>query len=220
MPRPTAVTDQKRVISQQGKIYNLPQTLCVRKDVVEDLLDLFIGTASELDGLKAAITDVFDQFAATIGATVPGLQDFILSVGGRTGAMKVENHFFSTMKCVFLTESNLGFGITGPRIPANFADFVGAKTLMTKFHNWDSFVPGVRDPSDPNDTKARFIFEEIEMSFNIKSLSLVLSNPYFSILGGGVGKFTRVKWRYNKDKAIVDFWVPENWAINIEQSTI
>ena len=218
--KPTSAIDQKRAVTQKGKSYNIPYSLCVRKDVLDELLDTFLGTSAGLDLLKEKVTERFAEFTDLLGQALPGLADFVASFGGRTGAMKVENHFFSVPKVTFLEDTNIGFGTIAPRIPANFADFVGAGALMANFHNWDSFVPGVRNPSDPSDTKARFVYTEVEIPFNLKSMVQVLNNPYFSIQGGGNGKFTRVKWKQNGDTAIVDFWRSENWAVNIEQSVI
>lgn len=217
---PNVITDNKRVISKQGRTFDLPQTLCTRKDVLDDLLDIFIGTSQALDDLKQMVTDRFDEFAADLGTLVPGLESFIVSAGGRTGAMKIENHFFSTMKCAFLEDTDIGFGVTSPRIPEDFAEHIGAKALVENWHSYDSLVPGVRNPSDVNDTNAKLISEEVRIHFNLKKFNVLLNNPYFSIPGGGVGEFTRLKWNVEGDYAVADFWVPFNWLTNVQQITI
>ncbi|GAF68261.1 unnamed protein product, partial [marine sediment metagenome] len=216
---PTSVNNQKRVISQKGKTFDIPHCLASRKDVVDDLLDIFIGTNAELDILKDKIVERFNEFAADLGQTVPGLDNFIVSAGARSGAMKVENHFFNVPKCVYLEEVDFGF-FTAPRIPKNYADFVGARAIIDNWHNYNSFVPGVRNPSDPTDTNGKLVFKEVRIDFNLRQFDQTLDNPYFSLQGGGVGKFTRLKWNEAGDFANCDFWVPYNWLQNVTQTKI
>ena len=52
---PIVVNDERKVLLQGSKNINIPYALCVRKDVLDDLLDIFIGTASALDTLKQII---------------------------------------------------------------------------------------------------------------------------------------------------------------------
>jgi hypothetical protein len=216
---PLSVNNEKRIISQQGKVIDLPHTLCNRKDVVDDLLDTFLGTSSALNDMKQMIKDRFIEFATDLQQAFPLLGDFVVNVGGRSGAMKVENHFFSVAKCVFLEDVDLGFQIV-PRIPANFADYIGARSLIDNWHNYNSFVPGIRNPNDINDTNAKIVFEDVKIPFNLEKFIQVVNNPYFSVINGGVGKYISVDWQNESDTAVVSYWIKEPWMQNVEQTKI
>ena len=211
--------NNKRVISQKGKIIDIPHTLASRKDVLDDLIDLFVVNVSIFDQIKGWIEDQFNQFATELGTAYPGLDDFLINAGGRTGAMKVENHYFSVAKCVYLEEVNLGIG-TGLRIPENYADYVGARAIYDDFHTYNSLVPGVRNANDTADTNAKLIFENIKIDFNLRKFKKILDNPYFSIGGGKYGKYTDIKWNERHDYAYVNYWIPEPWMQNVEEVNI
>lgn len=216
---PLSVNNEKRIISQQGKVIDLPHTLCNRKDVVDDLLDAFFGAGGSFNDMKQKIKERFLEFANDLQTAFPLLGDFIVSVGGRSGVMKIENHFFSVAKCVFLEDTDLGFEIA-PRIPANFADYIGARSLVDNWHNYNSFVPGIRNPNDFNDTNAKIIYENVRIPFNLKQFIQVVNNPYFSVPGVGIGKYLSVQWTNEADSAVVSYWVEDPWMQNVEESKI
>lgn len=210
--------DQKKVLNGQGKLMTIPHALCVRKDVIDELLDLFINAGALTGSIKDLIKAEFDQVASTIGQAFPQLEKFITTVGGRSGAMVVENHFFSTPKAVFLEDVDTGDGIV-PRIPVNYNNQISAWALM-EYHKYDSFVPGIRNANDPNDTNAKFIYEGVELHMNVKKFTDLINNPYFSTSGGKIGKYTSVDWNVYNDRATVTYWIYEPWMQNVTETTI
>lgn len=211
---PLVVDDERKVLLQGSKNINIPYALCVRKNVLDDLLDIFIGTAAALDTLKQIVIDSINGLVDTLAIAAPELADFLISFGNRSGALKVENHFFSVPKVVYL-EDFLG----QPRIPENFADVIGADALYRDFHSYDSFIEGKRNPADITETAAKLIHEQVRIPFGLNDFANVLNNAYFSTENGVKGKFTKVDWNVRGDFAIVDYWIYNNWMTNIEETT-
>lgn len=209
---PVTVNDQRRVLLTGSEQIRIPYALCVRKSTVDDLLDKFLGAGDELKFIKDMIKEKFDSVASTLAVAFPPLADFTSILQGRDGCMKVENHFFSTPKIVYLEANG--------RIPASFYNVVGAKALNQDYHSYKSFVPGVRNPADLTDTNAKRIYTDVEIPMGIDDFNEIISNSYFNTGFGGIGKFTSVKWRSDKDRAFVDFYIQYPWAKNITETTI
>lgn len=209
---PVVVNNQSRVLLTGSEQINIPYALCVRKDVVDELLDEFLGTASGLDQIKNTIEIEFNSVAGILGTAFPALGNFIDTVMNRTGCLKVENHFFSLPKVVYLETNN--------RIPENYADIIGAIALSNNYHSYKSFVPGVRNPLNPADTNAKYVYTGVTIPFGINDFNTLINNSYFTTVNGQVGKFTSIKWLPDKDKAECDFWIQTNWAVNLQENTI
>lgn len=211
---PLVVDDQRKVLLKGSKNIDIPYTLCVRKDVLDDLLDLFSGISSKFAENREEIEQQIDSLVGALNASVPNMAEFIPDLIARTGALKVENHYFSVPKMVFLEDNSQG----NPRIPENFADFIGTTALYNDYHSWDSFIEGNRNPSDPTQTAAKFIFEQIRIPFGLDDFSNILNNSYFTTQDGVTGAFIKVDWNVRGDFAIVDYWIYNNWMTNIEET--
>ena len=209
---PLVVTDQRKVILKGAKEVNTPHCLAVRKDSVDDLLDLFLGASEGIEVFKKIISATLTDLA--LGSGNPVMADLILSFGNRTGAMKVENDYFSIPKqCMIVTNSG---GL--PTIPANFVDSLGTTALYNNYHSWDSFIPGKRNPNDNNQTAGKDLYEDVRIPFGLQDFSTILNNSYFTTLNGEVGKFTKVEWNVRGDFAVVNYWIYNAWLTNIEET--
>lgn len=211
---PIVVGDQRKVLLKGSKNVDIPYTLAVRKDVLDDLFDLFIENVEGFEELKEQILDQIENLSDILNQSGIPLDDIILGLTNRTGALKVENHFFSVPKMMLLEDNNQG----NPRIPENFVDIIGAKAIYEDFHSYDSFIPGNRNPSDFNETAAKLISEGVRIPFGLQDFNSILNNSYFSTQEGNTGKFTKVDWNVEGDFAIVDFWIYDNWMSNIEEN--
>lgn len=209
---PITVNVQNRVLLTDSERITIPYSLCVRKDTVDDILDSFLGAGDELKFIKDLIETYFNQVSDVLGQAFPVLDTFTESLDGRTGCMKVENHFFSVPKIVYLESDN--------RIPENFYTIIGAKALNQNYHSYKSFVPGVRNPSNPADTNAKDVYTDVTIPMGINDFNTLISNSYFNVSSGGIGKFTSIKWTPDKDKALVSFYIQNQWISNIEENTI
>ena len=139
---------------------------------------------------------------------------FFSSIVSRAGACKVENHFFTVPKVALLADNNYGY----PRIVENFGDIIGAKALYNDFHSYDSFIEGKRNPSNPNETAAKYIYEDVRIPFGLVDFDSVLNNAYFTTESGKTGKFISLDWTIDKDEAVISYWIYENWMTNIEEN--
>lgn len=210
---PINVIDQKKVILRGAKRVEIPHCLASRKDQIDDLLDLFLGSSTAFAAFKDQIEAIIGQFASTLGGGNPLIEEFINTLGNRTGAMKIEHDYFSVPKQMLLETSALGL----PTIPADFADRIGAEALLTTYHSWDSFIPGERNPLDPTQTAAKLVYEQIRIPFGLKDFVQILNNAYFVTVNGITGKFTKLDWNVEGDFAICDYWIYDNWMGNINE---
>lgn len=210
----TTPTSNKLNLLNQGKSVNIPHALAVRNSPIDDLFDQFNTSSQLLTDLKENLTDRINQFSAELATTFPQVNQFIAVLQNRTGALKIENEFFSTPKQMLLTTNSNGF----PTIPANFADKIGAKALYANYHTWDSFIPGNRNPANPQQTAAKYIYENVKINFGISDFATTLNNAYFTTESGKIGKFTRIAWNVYGDSADVDYWIYEDWMSNIEEN--
>lgn len=211
---PINVIDQRKVLLKGSKNIDIPYTLAVRNDVIDNLLDLFFGTSDILNDMKTQITNYIDSLTNILNASVPVMDEFFNSVGIRNGAMKVENHFFSVPKMMLLEDNLQG----KPVIPIDFAEKIGTRALYDNYHTWDSFIPLQRNPNDANQTAAKYIYEGVRIPFGIEDFDTITQNSYFSTENGEIGKFTNIEWNIRGDYATVDYWIYKNWMTNIEES--
>jgi hypothetical protein len=210
---PITVINENRVLLTGSEQINIPYALCVRKDVFDDLLDIFIGVDDQLQYIKDLIETQFNAIATTLGQSFPLLANYATLIPKRTGCMKIENNFFSTPKIVYLdSETN--------RIPENFSTIIGAVALNNNYHSYKSFVQGIRNPLILTDTNCKDVFEGVTIPMGINDFNTLIGNSFFLTDTGILGKFTSIKWLPDKDKAVCDYWTQGTWATNIEQTTI
>jgi hypothetical protein len=211
---PINVIDQRKVLLKGSKNIDIPYTLAVRNDAIDNLLDLFIGTSDAFNGMKTVITNKIDSLTDILSAGVPPMEEFLSTIGGRTGVMKVENHFFSVPKMMLLENDSQG----RPVIPIDFADKIGTRALYDNYHTWDSFIPLQRNPNDANQTAAKYIYEDVRIPFGIVDFDTITQNSYFSTENGEIGKFTNIEWNIRGDYATVGYWIYKNWMTNIQEN--
>lgn len=212
---PITVTNQRKVLLKGSKSINIPFALAVRKQtLVDELLEIFTGGNAFLSELKEKIEERLAEFASAFASGNPAMEVFISSVADRSGACTVENHFFSVPKMAIVETSALG----SPRIPADFADLIGAKALYNNHHVWDSFIEGKRNPDNPNETAAKHIYEGVRIPFGLDDYMAVVNNAYFNTNSNGIGKFISLNWEIENDIATISFWVYNNWAKNIQEN--
>lgn len=210
---PVNVINQNRVLLTDSEQITIPYALAVRNDIFDNLFEYFLGTQQGLEEIKTTIETQFNSVAGILGTSFPALAPIINLAYNSDGVMKVENHFFSTPKIVYLDPDT-------NRIPANYADIVGAIALQNNYHSYKSFVPGVRNPSDLSDTNSKMYYEGVTIPMGINDFNTLANNSFFQTVNGTIGKFTSIKWLPDKDKAEVDFWIQEQWATNIEETTV
>jgi hypothetical protein len=210
---PVNVISEKRVLLTGSDKIKIPYSLAVRKDPIDELLDLYLGTSAHVDEIKQTIEDKFNEVATILAEGFPVLANLTNVLTNRIGCMKVENHYFSNPKIVYLDPDT-------NRIPDNYVDIVGAIALNENYHSYKSFVPGVRNSADLSDTNSKHVYTDVTIPFGIDDFNTVIDNSFFTTVNGEIGKFTSVKWIPEKDYAVTNFWIQNQWATNIEENTI
>lgn len=205
------VGEEKNVILKGIDLVDIPYSLCIRKDQIDDLFDLFKSLVAINNAQVQVIRDTFDSVADLFSESMGQTDNYVLPIFGKEGAMKIENEFFSTPKIVYL-ENN--------KIPSNFNKKIGAPALYKNFHSYKSFVPGVRDPSNPNNTNQKLITKGANTAFGPKDFDLVSSNSFFNTADGGIGKFTDLDWVKDDDKAVAEYYIEQNYMTNLKETTL
>jgi hypothetical protein len=199
--------DNRKVNIGKPQDIKIPYALCVRKDTIDDLVDLFFSLSDGLEQWKLIIESAF----GSVNEAFPILDTLSLFTANRDGSMKVENHFFSTPKLVYLENG---------KIPENFNEKIGAKAIYQNRHYYDSFVGGVRNPNNLSDTNAKEIMPTVKIPMNIDDFSLLLNNPSFTTQQGVKGEFTKIDWDSKGDFATVDYWLQKNWLIGVKEEIL
>lgn len=208
---PINVSNNRNVILKGLDSVKIPYALGIRKQENDPLLDAFLELIN-LNGEQIQnIKDKFETYSDVLNQTFPTISEFVNNITSRAGAMKIEHHYFSVPKIVYLEDN---------KIPINFEDKIGAKALYDNYHSYKSFVPGIKNPNDPDDTNQKLLFEDVRIPFGINDFNLIINNSYFNASGGNIGKFTSVLWNTDKDEAIVSYYIFQNYLENIKEKTI
>lgn len=187
----------------------LPYALCVRK----------LQYSGIYSGVFADILNLVNTFNSEIGQTQsgqpvllqvlpPSFPGFNLDEWIQEGALLVENHYFSTPKIVYL-DPDIN------RIPANFADEIGADALWINYHSWESMAPGWKNLDNPNESNQKLIFRNVKIPFGILNWQQTIVNSQCTVSGYGDGEFISIKWNTGHDFAVCDFFIYQNWAPNM-----
>lgn len=194
----TDLSDEYTIINFTGTNYQVLTKLKNPKNKKFDLvkgseqinIPLSLGNRkNELTALEKALKTLFaisDTFTGGNSAN---------SVKSRIGSMIISNPTFNVPKSVYL-ENGL--------IPLNHRDKWSAKVLEQEYHNEKSFIQ--------NDYRAqKQVFNQIKIPFGFSDALKVYKNSFFELKNGTFGKFTNLKWHFNSDYAIVDYWVRKKY---------
>lgn len=208
---PVNISNPKNVILKGIDIVKIPYALCVRKEPVDSLFELFkILTNLSYEEITS-IEIAFGEAATILGEALEPLIKYVPPELDRAGAMKVENDFFSLPKIVYLEES---------KIPENFNEKIGAPALYNDYHSYKSPVPGIKNPLNDNETNQKLLFSDVKIPFGVDDFNLVINNSYFNTFDGGIGKFTSVLWDVDNDTALTAYYIFENYLENIKETTL
>jgi len=208
---PITVENQRNVQVKGVDNVQIPYALCIRNNAVDDLLDLFGDVTGLAEEWVATIQTNFDSVADLLETALPNLNEYILPITLREGALKVEDQFFSVPKLIYMENG---------KIPSNFTDKIGAIALYNNYHSYKSFVQGIKNPNNLNDTNQKKLFSSVKIPFGIESFNQIINNSYFNDSSGNIGKFTSINWNVDRDFAIVDYYVFENYMNNLTETTI
>lgn len=203
---PSVINNTKNVTVKGLDDIQIPYSLSIRTSEPTELVEKFVTLINFTNNLVQSISDVFETVAGAFGQTLDPFDSFAVDLTNRESSMKIENHFFSTPKIVWLEN-----GI----IPANFVDKIGAIALYNNYHSYKSFVSGIKNPNDLNDTNQKKVFTDVTIDFGATSFNQIINNSFFNDVNGNLGKFTDVTWNVAGDKAIVSYYIFENYIDNL-----
>lgn len=119
----------------------------------------------------------------------------------RVGVLKISETTTTIPKCIYLK---------GGRIPLNHRELLSAKANWDSYINYDSFIE--------NDFKRQRIkYTGVRIPFGLSNYKKVVNNSYFYLSDGRTGKITSLKWDFNKDEAIVDFWIEHVYTKKLKE---
>ena len=208
---PITVNNTKNVTIKGIDNVEIPYALCVRKNAIDDLFDTFQELVNINDTWIESIKEAFDSVASFFSQGLESNNEYLLAITLREGALKIENHFFSTPKIVYMENG---------KIPSNFTDFVGAPALYNNYHRYKSFVSGVKDPTNLNNTNQKEIYTDVKIPFGAESFAQIINNSFFNDVNGNLGKFTNVSWSVDNDYAIVSYYIFKNYIDNLIETTV
>lgn len=141
---------------------------------------------SVLENLIKGLLGVVDFFSG---------ENLSAKIKNRVGSMKISQPVFNVPKSVYLV---------GGKIPSNHRDKWKAKVLWDNYHNEKSWIQ--------NDFRAqKRLFDQIEIPMGFTDVLKISKNSYFELKNGTFGKITSLKWKFDEDKAVIDFWVREKY---------
>lgn len=192
------LSDEYTIINFTGTNY---QTLTKLKNPKNEKFDLVTGAEqisiplalgnrkNELNLLEKALKGLLGVSDIFTGRNDSG------RIEDRIGSMIISNPTFSVPKSVYLV---------GGKLPADHRTKWSAKVLEQNYHNEKSFIQ--------NDFRAqKQLFEQKQIPFGFSDALKVYKNSYFKLKSGNFGKITSLKWEFDKDYAIVDYWVRKKY---------
>lgn len=194
--------DPKLNLLRGIKEIDINYAMAVRKNVFDNLLELFKGINEQfdeyLDSFKTYVENFIDDIPAETSAMIseyiaeilalPSISGIIDLINDRSGALKIDDNTYAIPKLIYLEEG---------KIPENFKDFIGAKAIYDNYYKKDS-------PADVNLWKGQKIdIKSWKIPFTVTDYNLVKNNPYFEFDGNNL-KFTALNWIDDDREAVTD----------------
>lgn len=202
----------------------IPWAQGVRYDAQETLIDLMQEAFTAFGGSLDVFQEFLVQFEAYIDSAAGVGQEFADALAlsplnfffaVKAGGLKIEDDVFGMAKIVYAEEElDDNQNPTGRlRIPTNFKNFIGAKSLYTNWYFPDS-------PAVQNNFAGQYIMaENVVIPFNLKAFQLTNLNPHF-LLNANNAKFTHIAWTIDKHKAETDIEINKPFDQNITEEEI
>lgn len=133
-----------------------------------------------------------------------GVVDLVIKLfGGKTFAEKIDEHKGHLIISAPSFNIAKNIPIQNGLIPQNSRDLISAQTLYNNYQV-NSFK------TNPTYSQ-RKVFENIKIPFDMADFMSIIVNSYFTTEDGKKGKFTKLEWSVDKDYAVADFWIAEQY---------
>ena len=150
---------------------------------------------NDLEKLWEEFIDFANQAISLFGG---GAQK--LKIPSRLGMAKISSESLSVAKLVYLQ---------GDKLPKNHRNLLSAKSDYDNYHVQSSFAL--------NKEKRHHVYSGITIPYCMSSFVKNIQNAYFSTSDGRTGKFTSIKWNPDKDTAVVDFWLIDDFKVYLTE---
>ena len=176
-----------------------PVALGNRKDSLTDLELIIKGLIQFVEAIMTPITATINAIGSLpkVGGEPPDppiIPSFANIIEGRIGSMIISQPTFNTPKAVYLEDGKL------PDDPDRKK--WDAELLWNSYHNEKSFIQN-------NFRSQKQLFEQKEIPLGFEDALKLSKNSHFQLKNGKFGKITSLKWFFNQDKAVIDYWVRE-----------
>jgi hypothetical protein len=197
---------------------NIPWAMAVRKQPFDNLWDLFNGVSGDFDiylnKVKAQITSMLGHINSSGVDVADEMADILSAVGiggllaNREGCLKIDDNAYAIPKLLWLDDYTVG-----KRIPTNFKDFIGARTLYENYHKWES-------PADVSGFAGQYQkWMGVQLPWSYTKFNQTQNNPYF-LLQGHNAKFLYVDWIEAEHSAVTDIEQQKPFDTNITEIEI
>lgn len=156
---------------------NIPFALGARKDEL-----------NWLEKLAKAFFDVVDDLTGIFG----GGTQFASKIEARIGVLTISQQFFSITKSLYTVNG---------KQPANFMDFVSAKTLQNKFH----YINQIQLNGWKLKTDVRIRLRESDFVY--------LLNSNYAEIDGLDCELVRMEWVDEQSLSVISYNIPDNYAV-------
>lgn len=212
--------DDWTVYDELGRIYEIvthPVTVNDEKCVnIKGLEDIKMGVAlgSRKDGLNEIENAVkkLAQIADSVVNFFGGNSNLAQKIQNRVGMLRVSQNATNVPKLLYLTEQNGAL-----KMPANYKDFLSAKTMWEDYHVEDSWVETVNGVPNRGQ-KQLFNDSPILIPLGFQQMLSIIDKTRINDLNGNKANVTELVWKFSKDKAKINGWVRRRYTNNLQHT--
>ena len=189
---------QYTVITQHTEA--VPDNESNLKGFSENVFPVSLGIRKEnLNALEIALQGLAKAADVVIGV-FGGNKNFSQRIERRVGMLKISHEETSKPKCIYYSGS----------MPSNHRDLTSAKYLYDNYLNFDSFVLN-------NFKRQRIFYEGVRIGFGLSDYVKTTNSSYFYTQRGQKGKFVNIKWDWESDEAIADFYIEHVYTTKLKE---
>ena len=155
-----------------------------------------INNMTDVESILIDLTAAIDKLLQKMGSKI----SLSNTLPTRSGTLVMSGATWSVPKVIALTNAGLPM--------ARQRDGVSAKYLWNKYWNTTSFLP-----SNPFGQKQ--IHRDKTIPFGLSDFLKLINNSYFA-----TGKVESIKWAFDSDKAIIDYWEGFVYTNNLKETLI
>lgn len=188
------LSEEYTIINNEGSIFQiltqLKNPLNPKFNLVQDsekvILQVSLGTRkNELNVLETILKGFLQISDIFTGGNLASI------ISGRVGVMIISKPTFSVPKSVYLVNGKL---------PEDHRTKWDTELLWDEYHNEKSFIQN-------NFRNQKQLFEQKEIPFGFEDALKLEKNSAFPAKNGKFGKITSLKWFFNKDDAVTDYFI-------------